>query len=167
MSYQIIEKIIALLSGTDRNILEDMKQKMEVCAKNYQFEAAGKWRDCINAVQSLIHKEQVIQFTAKNKTIIVSEFLNNDTVKLFLIQRNKIQFCKKYAVHNVDFNRLKNEIKNHLCSDSFNTITQKTSRDEIDEAQIIYHYLTSNNNRFFVIPNNWIDEKLSQLLEYK
>ena len=173
--HQIIEKIIALLSGTNMNILEEMKQKMEGAAENYQFEAAGKWRDCIHALQSLIHKEQVIRFTKENTRIIVTETLNDDTLKLFLIQRNKILFSRKYLLHDVDVNRLINDIKYNLCRSSSNTATQKTRRDEIDEANIVYHYLQSSNNRFLVIPDNWlqqenermIDEKLSQLLEKK
>lgn len=171
--HKIIKKIIALLSGTDMNILEDMKQKMEAAAENYQFEAAGKWRDCIHALQSLIYKEQVIRFTENNKRIIVTEFLNDDRIKLFLIQRNKIVFSRSYVLHNIDVKHIKSDIEYILCSISSSAATQKTSRDEIDEANIVYHYLKSNSNRFFVIPDNWlqqenertINEKLSQLLE--
>ena len=169
---KIIEKIIALLSGTDINILEDMKQKMETAAENYQFEAAGKWRDCIHAVQLLTHREQVIRFTEYNKRIIITEYLHDHRIKLFLIQRNKILFSKTYVLHNVDVKHIKSEIKYILCSGSSNTAAQKISRDEIDEANIVYHYLKNNSNRFFVIPDNWlqqendrtISEKLSQML---
>lgn len=170
---KIIEKIIALLSGTNMIILEDMKQRMKNAAENYQFEAAGKWRDCIHAVQSLIHKEQAIRFTEGNKRIIVTEFLNDDTLKMFLIQRNKIVFSRVYELHNLDINHIKSDIKYILSTRLSNTATLKTSRDEIDAANIVYHYLKNSNNRFLVIPDIWlkqedermIDEKLSHLLK--
>lgn len=165
---EIMEKIITLFAGTNMEILEDLKQRMAIASENCQFEAAVKWRDYINAIQSLIDKEHIIQFTEENNYIVAAEPLNPNTIKLFLIYRNKILLSKKYLLKNIDFEILKKEIKEQIHS-QYNH-THKTSRNEIDEANIIFHYLKNSNCRFFIIPGNEtqqkavLDESLSQLL---
>lgn len=165
---EIMGKIVTLFAGTNMKILEDLKQRMAIASENCQFEAAVKWRDSINAIQSLIHKEHIIQFTEENNYIVAAEPLNPNTIKLFLIYRNQILLGKKCLLKNIDFEILKKEIKNQIHS--HNSHTHKTSRNEIDEATIIYHYLKNSSCRFFIIPGNGIqqedelDEKLFQLL---
>ncbi|MBB6443987.1 excinuclease ABC subunit C [Bacillus benzoevorans] len=167
---RIVEKLMALFAGTDIGILEELQQRMVTASENCHFEEAVKWRDCMNAIQSLLHKEHIIQFTEENNHIIAAELLNPNTIKLFLIYRNQIIFSKKYVLKSMNLEILKEEIKNQIHS--HDNHPHRTSKDEIDEAQIIYHYLKHSGSRFFVIPDSWslheyernIEKQLFQLI---
>lgn len=92
----IIKQVIALLDGTDRGILEEMRQRMLFTSEQFDFETAAKYRDYINAVNFVVNKEKVIEFTEDNKNIAITEYLNDSTFKLFLIKGNRVLFSKKY-----------------------------------------------------------------------
>lgn len=164
----IVDKIIRLLKGTDITILEEMNDMMQQAALKFDFETAAKYRDFIQAVQSLLNKERVIEFTEENKNIIVIEMLNEQTFKLFLIKRTEILFSKRYELDGADFEQLISTIKATINT-YFNTKGKisflDVSRDEIDEAQIIFRYLTSNNCHYFFIEDNWLRSKTNVKLE--
>jgi excinuclease ABC subunit C len=172
----IIDKIAALLNGTDRSLLEEMKQMMVDASENFDFETAGKIRDSMDAIIPLIKKEEMIEFTEENKNIVVIEYLNDLSVKLFLIKRTEVLFSGKYLLEEMNMEQLIAKIKVYILT-YFKAITknsaQEVGRNEIDEAQIIYSYLKSNNCSFVIIPEKWLDDKnhdkidvaLNQLLE--
>ncbi|WP_396954572.1 GIY-YIG nuclease family protein [Neobacillus sp.] len=155
----IMNKIIALLTGTNTNILVEMKQTMALAAENFDFETAAKHRDFLDAINFLIKKEQIIGFTEANKNIAVLEPLTGHSIKLFLIKGNQVLFSKKYELAGSNLKQLVEMIK-------LNTVTYFTneahptsfeiSKDDIDEAQIIYSYLKSSNCCYKIIPEKWI-----------
>jgi len=119
----------------------------------------------------LLYKENMIQFTGGNKNIIVVEWINDRTLKVFLIKGHKVIFRRKY--HPAKFMQLSKEIRETI----FNTFKQSEKREsavigkeELDEAQIIYSYLNGGNARFVVIPEEWLDgsqyEKLDVSIDH-
>lgn len=157
----IINKIIALLNRTNTSILDEMNQKMLNASEKFDFETAAKYRDYIDSINSLIHKEIVIEFTEENKNIVIIESLHDSTIKLFLIKGNKVLFSEIYLLN--DFNYLSALIKATILT-HFNTEVltpfKRISKDDIDEAQIIYSYLKGSNCRYLVIPEKWLDSEL-------
>jgi excinuclease ABC subunit C len=160
----ILDNIIALLSGSDMGILEEMKKTMAAASENFDFEAAAKYRDRIEAINFLINKGKVIHFTEKNKNIVVLEYLSEETYKLFLIKRNQILFSEKFIAGNVAAEKLATLIKNYFKQDTLSS-THEVSKDEIDEAQIIYNYLKSNNCIYKIIPEKWLNKKTPTNIE--
>jgi excinuclease ABC subunit C len=171
---EIVTKIIALLNGTDQSILDEMEQKMVSASEQFNFESAAKYRDLIDLIHYLLSRKKVIEFTEANQNILVIEPLNADKIKLFLIKGNKVLFQEKFPLNCSDI-ELKSIIKSYI-STYFTTVEQESSlqisRFEIDQAQIIYSYLKSNNCSFIMIPENWfktenqsnIDNALHKLL---
>lgn len=156
---QIIERIIALFSGTDASILVEMEQKMIEAARNFDFEEAAKLRDSREAIKSLLKKEKVIEFTKQNKNIVVLEFVNREKLKMFLINRNKVLFKQIYKIGGISIEQLSQLIKTNILSvfkSSDQSTTLDINKDEIDEAQIIYSYLKSNACHYLIIPENWL-----------
>ncbi|OIK10474.1 DNA helicase UvrC [Bacillus sp. MUM 116] len=155
-----IKNIIALLNGTDRSMLEDMKEKMLQASEKFDFETASKYRDYIESINFIMNKEKVIEFTEANKIIAVAEFLNDRSFKLFLIKGNIIFYNKKYSITSItEMNSFIEKdilacLKNMESNESF-----KINKDDIDEAQIIYSYLKSSACKHFIIPNNWCDQE--------
>jgi excinuclease ABC subunit C len=156
----IINKIIALLNGTDISILEEMGQRMEAASENFEFETAAKYRDYLDAIHSLVNKEKVIEFTEMHKNIAVIEYLTDCTFKLFLIKGNKILFSEKYKLENQMVDQVCAAIQTNILTYFKTKVLPpsiKVNRDEIDEAQIIYSYLKGSNCRNLVISEEWLD----------
>lgn len=152
----ILYKIIDLLKGTDKGILEEMKSIMNSAAERFDFETAAKYRDYISAVNYLMDRINVVEFTKKNKNIALLEHLDDNNIKFFLIKGNKILFSEKYDLTSLNLEELKAALKANILL-YFNNSALKgpleLRREDIDEAQIIYSYLKgkSNNCKYVVI----------------
>lgn len=156
----IINRIIDLLQGKDLRILEEMKQKMLRASENFEFETAAKYRDYLDAIHSILYKENVIDFTEDNKNIAIIEFLTDQTFKLFLIKRNKILFRQKYKLeHLEDLIATIRTNMVHYYGTSDPHSSHEVSKEEIDEAQIIYSYLQSDNCNYMIVPENWLESE--------
>lgn len=155
----ILNKIIALLKGTDISILEEIKQRMSQASEEFDFEIAAKYRNYLEALNFLIKKEAVIGFTEANKNIAVIEPLTNDTIKLFLIKGNKVLFSQKYLLLSANLELLVDKIKMAILtyfSPKAHHLSQKVSKDDLDKAQIIHSHLKSSNCSYRIIPQKWI-----------
>lgn len=155
----IIKKVIDLLKGINRIILEDLEHHMQVSAQMLNFEEAAKYRDYINAVNYIINKSKVVKYASLAKNIVMLERLDDSISKIFLIKGNKILFSEKYP--HIDIDNLKSILINKILS-LFDNKSKKNAVqigvEEIDEAQIIYSYLKSKstNCSYAVIPQKWI-----------
>ncbi|MBT2639673.1 GIY-YIG nuclease family protein [Bacillus sp. ISL-39] len=162
----IVEMFISFLQGANTEILDELKQKMNHASEEYQFEEAAKYRNYMKSFSILLYKENMIQFTGGNKNIVVAEWINNRTLKVFLIKGHKVIFSKEYSPEK--FRQLSEDIRDTI----FNTFQQNEkrksaviSKEELDEAQIIYRYLNGGNARFVVIPEEWLDGSHSEKLD--
>jgi excinuclease ABC subunit C len=160
--HHVLNKIIALLNGTDCSILEEMILMMQKASEDFNFEMAAKYRDYIDAVTTLLNKEKVIEFTEENKNIVIIEKLDDHYIKLFLIKRTEILFSKKLKIENTNLESVSAEIKTAI----FTYFTAKplspsmeVSRDEIDEAQIVYSYLKGNKSSYMIVQDKWLTIK--------
>jgi len=158
----LIDQIIRLLNGSDRSLLAEMEQRMADAAETFHFEKAAKYRDHINTVKSLLNKEKMIEFTLENKNMAIIEYLNDHSFKLFLIKGKEILYCKKHFLENKDIEHLCSIIKESILTYFHKRtpiLTKEISRDEIDEAQIIYRYLKSSLCNYMIIPEKWLNPK--------
>ena len=110
----ILNKIINLLNGSDKSILEEMEHVMNSSSEKFDFETAAKYRDYISAVNYLVDKVKVVKFTKENKNIAFLEYLDKNTYKFFLIKGNKILFSEKYVIKDSDLEKLKAIFKNNI-----------------------------------------------------
>lgn len=161
-----INKIIALLKGLDVSLLNEMKKKMIEVSEKFDFEAAGKYRDTLNAIHSLLNKEKVIEFTESKQNIAVIEPLTDTTFKLFLIQKNKILFTEKFSWHTPEsvHKTIKDSILTIFKATANNSFN-KLSRDEIDAAQIIYSYLKGSNCTYIIISEQLLKPSYASKLD--
>ncbi|MNJ36421.1 UvrABC system protein C [compost metagenome] len=160
----IMDRFIGLLKGTDRSLCEEMERSMLEAAEQFDFESAAKYRDCIEAANLLLNKKQVIEFTAGNHSIVVYEYLDRDTIKLFLIKRNEVLYSEKYGLAlNSEIEalpaRAKDLILSYFHREKNGQNVADVARDEIDAAQIIYSYLQSSACHHLLIPEKWMEAK--------
>ncbi|MFC3747350.1 GIY-YIG nuclease family protein [Paenibacillus sp. GCM10012306] len=156
---RIMDDFVALLDGTDLRILEGMEQRMAAAAENYNFEVAAKYRDYIGAVRSLLQKEKVIEFAGANQRIAMVEPINDQILKLLLLQGNRILFQTKLELEYFRNASLQAEITT-IIKDVFRghnfTGSAAVSRYEIDEAQIIYSYLKGSSCNHIIVSEEWL-----------
>ncbi|MBM7651102.1 GIY-YIG nuclease family protein [Neobacillus cucumis] len=170
---RILNKILALLNGTDTEILEEIKQKMTAASEQFQFEVAAKYRNILDSINAFLYKEQVIEFTEENQNIIVVESINEYTFKLFLIKGNKLLYREKIN-NGQELGTIKSNLLTYLKQGPLNTRIV-VSKEELDEAQIIYSYLKSGNCHYRIIEDEMletgdesiIDDVLEGLLKEK
>jgi excinuclease ABC subunit C len=164
--HQIINQIIGLFQGKYTGILEKIEQKMVTASEKFDFETAARNRDYLHALRVLLNREKVIDFTEGNRNIATIEALSDNNFKLFLIKRNKILFSEIFKLE--DLEQQCRMIKNHILT-YFNSDApyenKKVSKDEIDEAQIIYSFLKGSGSSYTVIPVNWLKTGDNALLE--
>ncbi|MNI43228.1 UvrABC system protein C [compost metagenome] len=163
----IIDRIIALLDGSDDGILRDLEQRMEEAAERFDFETAAKYRDYAGAVQALLQKEQVSRFTGGSHNIAVLEPVDGHTLKLILIKGARILFRTKLEIRQADMARLHDTVQAAVVqhfTDAAPEDTAKINRHTIDEAQIIYSYLKSSSGSYVIVPPEWLAPLQATLL---
>jgi len=170
----IIKRIANLLNGTDTDIIKTMENIMNKASEELDFETAAKYRDYLTAVNYIISKGKVIEYTEDNKNIAIIETISDHMIKFFLIKGNRLLFSASYTLGNLQDLKgiLKDNISCHFNKSSNNSI--EIGRDEIDEAQIIYSYINNktNNCKHIIIPEKWLldanytylDETLNEMV---
>jgi len=157
-----LEKVTGLLKGTDLAILDEMKQEMNACAENLDFEKAAKYRDYIRAVGHLTNTAKTLEFAETNMNFAVAEFLNDNEIKMFLVRYNRLLFSEKYNLSSMNSEEIRKEIRRNilLCFGDALKCPDRIGKDEIDEAHIIYHYLKSSDGkcRCASFKDQWIND---------
>jgi excinuclease ABC subunit C len=164
---QVLYRIIALLEGTDRSILKEMDQKMKEASRDFNFEMAAKIRDYLEALKSVLKKEKVIEFTKENNYILVIEPVGDSKIKMFFIKGSKVLFRQIFEIENINSKQLRavemlNMLSNYKTEASNQSM--RISKEEIDEAQIIYSYLEKIPRNYLVIPEEWLNSEPLTLL---
>jgi excinuclease ABC subunit C len=162
----IFDKILNLLNGTDKGILTEMEHAMNLASQKFDFETAAKYRDYIGAVKYLLNRVNVLEFAKENKNIALLEYLNEESLKFFLIKGNKVIFSEKYEFNANNLTELKAALKANILFYFKNKAISsqiEIGKDEIDEAQIIYSYLKnkSNNCKHAIIKKKWLETPAS------
>ncbi|MEH7095520.1 GIY-YIG nuclease family protein [Neobacillus vireti] len=160
---RILDKIIGFLNGTDTEILKEIEQKMLTASEQFQFEVAAKYRNILETINALLYKEKVIEFTEANQNIVIVESLTESTFKLFLIKGNKLLY-REILNNEQPFETIRMNLSTYLTQSPLNTRIV-VSKEELDEAQIIYNYLKSGHCRYRIIPNDWLEAGNDLLIE--
>ncbi|MBW4084486.1 UvrB/UvrC motif-containing protein [Paenibacillus sp. S150] len=156
---EIMHRVEGLLNGNDHRILDELQRRMNLAAENFEFETAAKYRDYYTAVRALLQKEKVIGFTGQNKNIVVLESVNEQALKLILIQGSEILFRSRLE-GTLSGTQLHAVIQSAI-TDCFGKPSSgkpiEISRHKLDEAQIIYSYLKSRSGSYALIPGEWLE----------
>ncbi|ERI95469.1 GIY-YIG catalytic domain protein [Clostridiales bacterium oral taxon 876 str. F0540] len=157
----IIKEISELLLGVNTNIINKMELNMNFAAQSLEFDTAIKYRDYITSVNSLLNREKIIEFAEENENIAIIEFLENNSIKFFLIRGISIVYKKKFNLADWEPMLLTTYLSNSIIKilkGNFHDSSREIGKNEIDETQIIYSYLNSKQKscNYFSIPEGWI-----------
>lgn len=157
---EILNNLISLFKGTDQFVLEEMQKSMEKSAISFEFEKAAKIRDTLELLHTLIKKESVINFTKENHNIIAGEWLDESSIKIFFIKGKDLLFQEMYNRSLLSSKSFINKLKKNVYayfSEKENTLID-VEKEEIDQAQIVYRYLKSNNSHYILLPQKVLNK---------
>lgn len=88
---EMIDGIIDILNGKDKNIIKDLKAKMEEASDRLEFEKAASCRDKINAVEKIIEKQKITSQALQDEDYINLESDEKDTcIQVFFVREGKV-----------------------------------------------------------------------------
>lgn len=68
--HQIVRQVRQFLEGRDRELLDDLREKMERAAEREEFEEAARLRDRLFKVERMLEKQRVTQVSAVDQDVI-------------------------------------------------------------------------------------------------
>ncbi|MEK4358596.1 GIY-YIG nuclease family protein [Paenibacillus sp. FSL M7-1455] len=165
---QRMERFIGLLHGTDRSLCDEVEREMAAAAGRFDFEAAARYRDVLQAIRFLERKEKIIGFAGNNPNVLLYEPVDQNAIKLFLVKRHTVLFSRVFSIGTEkEAQRLEKEA-NVLVQAYFKqnewAIASEVGKDEIDEAQILYSYVQAHPRQALLIPDEWLESESSSAL---
>ncbi|MGL5316623.1 MAG: excinuclease ABC subunit UvrC [Peptostreptococcaceae bacterium] len=89
---KMVEEIILFLSGKEENLIELLKEKMNKCAMEFNFEDAAMYRDKIRSLEEMMQKQKIDASSSDvNQDVIAMARAHDEAcVQIFFIRNGKI-----------------------------------------------------------------------------
>ena len=128
---KMIDEIILFLSGKEEKLIEILKEKMNECATNLNFEEASIYRDKIKSLENILEKQKIdTKVSDLNQDVIaIAKVENEACVEIFFIRNGKIT-----GRENIIFEQVRYEEKSEIIS---NFIKQFYSEKEYIPKEIV------------------------------
>jgi len=154
-----VDNVVLFLEGKDNSITESLTEKLNLAVDKLEFEKAAKYRDDLRALKHILNKQSLIRSSAKRRNVVAIEPTGKRCYKVFLFKGNRLISSEAFSAENADRTSAAEYFYN-LIIDNFKNIdiSEVLTRQEVDEAQIIYSYLKSRKNDIlsFRIPASWL-----------
>ena len=149
---KMIDEIILFLSGKEDKLIELLKDKMNKCAMDFNFEDAAMYRDKIKSLEDMIQKQKIDATSLDlNQDIIAMATTDNEAcVQIFFVRNGKIVGREHFILEGVMDNS-----KSSILS-SF--IKQFYMEQEYIPKEIIIEY--DIEDRFII--EEWLSAKKGQ-----
>lgn len=149
---KMIDEIILFLSGKEDKLIELLKDKMNKCAMDFNFEDAAMYRDKIKSLEDMIQKQKIDATSLDlNQDIIAMATTDNEAcVQIFFVRNGKIVGREHFILEGVMDNS-----KSSILS-SF--IKQFYMEQEYIPKEIIIEY--DIEDRFII--EEWLSSKKGQ-----
>ncbi|EPZ53952.1 uvrB/uvrC motif family protein [[Clostridium] sordellii ATCC 9714] len=99
----MIEEIILFLSGKEEHLIDLLKEKMNKCAMEFNFEDAAMYRDKIKSLEEMTQKQKIDSITSDlNQDIIAMARAHDEAcVQVFFIRNGKIVGREHYILEGI------------------------------------------------------------------
>lgn len=149
---KMIDEIILFLSGKEDKLIELLKDKMNKCAMDFNFEDAAMYRDKIKSLEDMIQKQKIDATSLDlNQDIIAMATTDNEAcVQIFFVRNGKIVGREHFILEGV--------IDSSKSSILSSFIKQFYIEQEYIPKEIIIEY--DIEDRFII--EEWLSSKKSQ-----
>lgn len=144
---KMIEEVILFLSGKEERLIEILKEKMNKCAMDFNFEDAAIYRDKIRSLEDMVQKQKIDSGTSDlNQDIIAMARAHDEAcVQVFFIRNGKIVGREHFILEGVmDSSRksiLSSFVKQFYISQDY-IPKEIIIEDEIEDSFVLEEWLS-------------------------
>lgn len=149
---KMIEEVILFLSGKEERLIEILKEKMNKCAVDFNFEDAAIYRDKIRSLEDMVQKQKIDSGTSDlNQDIIAMARAHDEAcVQVFFIRNGKIVGREHFILEGVmDSSRksiLSSFVKQFYISQDY-IPKEIIIEDEIEDSFVLEEWLTDKKGQ--------------------
>ncbi len=153
---KMIDEIILFLSGKEEKLIELLKEKMNKCATDFNFEDAAMYRDKIKSLEDMIQKQKIdLGSSDLNQDVIAMARAHDEAcVQVFFIRNGKIVGREHYILEGVmDSSResiLSSFIKQFYMSQDY-IPKEIIIEDEVEDSFVLEEWLSSKKGQKVII----------------
>ena len=149
---KMIEEIILFLSGKEEKLIEILKEKMNKCAMDFNFEEAAIYRDKIKSLEDMMEKQKIdISTSDLNQDVIAMARANDEAcVQVFFVRNGKIVGREHFILEGVMYSSresiLGSFVKQFYMEQEY-IPKEIIIEDEIEDGFILSEWLSSKKGQ--------------------
>ncbi len=149
---KMIEEVILFLSGKEERLIEILKEKMNKCAMDFNFEDAAIYRDKIRSLEDMVQKQKIDSGTSDlNQDIIAMARAHDEAcVQVFFIRNGKIvgreHFILEGVMDSSHKSILSSFVKQFYISQDY-IPKEIIIEDEIEDSFVLEEWLTDKKGQ--------------------
>ena len=153
---RMIEEIILFLSGKEEKLIDILKEKMNKCAMDFNFEEAAIYRDKIKSLEDMMEKQKIDASTSDlNQDIIAMARAHDEAcVQVFFVRNGKIVGREHFILEGVmDSTResiLGSFVKQFYMEQEY-IPKEIIIEDEIEDSFILEEWLSAKKGQKVII----------------
>ena len=153
---KMIDEIILFLSGKEEKLIELLKEKMNKCATDFNFEDAAMYRDKIKSLEDMIQKQKIdLGSSDLNQDVIAMARAHDEAcVQVFFIRNGKIVGREHYILEGVmDSSResiLSSFVKQFYMAQDY-IPKEIIIEDEVEDSFVLEEWLSSKKGQKVII----------------
>ena len=98
---KMINSVIDILNGKDKDVTKELKENMEEAANNLEFEKAASYRDKILAIDTLVQKQKMFKITDEDEDFInIYSDEKDSCVQVFFLREGKVTGREHFMIEN-------------------------------------------------------------------
>ncbi|MGL6108112.1 excinuclease ABC subunit UvrC [Romboutsia sp.] len=149
---KMVEEIILFLSGKEETLIEILKEKMNKCAVDFNFEDAAMYRDKIKSLEEMMQKQKIDASSSElNQDVIAMARAHDEAcVQIFFVRSGKIVGREHFILEGVmDSERasiLGSFVKQFYMEQEY-IPKELIIEDEIEDGFILEEWLSSKKGQ--------------------
>ena len=153
---KMIEEIVLFLSGKEEKLIDILKEKMNKCAMDFNFEEAAVYRDKIKSLEDMMEKQKIDSSTSDlNQDIIAMARAHDEAcVQVFFVRNGKIVGREHFILEGVmDSTResiLGSFVKQFYMEQEY-IPKEIIIEDEIEDSFILEEWLSAKKGQKVII----------------
>ncbi|MCR5301131.1 MAG: excinuclease ABC subunit UvrC [Lachnospiraceae bacterium] len=98
-----IARVIDFLNGDHRQVIDDLKNKMQAASEQMEYERAGEYRDLIESVRKVSEKQKITDIGKDNRDVIaIARGDGSVIVQMFFIRDGRLIGREHYYMEHTD-----------------------------------------------------------------
>ena len=141
----MINSVIDILNGKDKEVTNKLKKDMERAASNLEFEKAASYRDKILAIDTLIQKQKMFKVTDEDEDFInIYSDEKDSCVQVFFLREGKVTGREHFMIENTAGDKISEILSKFIVN--FYSGVAKIGKNiyvpEIEDKDILEELLT-------------------------